>query len=124
MKRIVIIIALAMLIKPIVPVVDYVVNYDYISKVLCVNKAKPQMHCNGKCHLMKELAKAAESEKPISSDKKDSSKQETELLFFLESPKLVFQPHFFLIKSSPNYNYSNLYTHLECYSIFHPPIFS
>ena len=113
-----------MLIKPIVPVVDYVVNYDYISKVLCVNKAKPQMHCNGKCHLMKELAKAAESEKPISSDKKDSSKQETELLFFLESPKLVFQPHFFLIKSSSNYNYSNLYSHLECYSIFHPPIFS
>ncbi len=49
-----------MLVKPVLPVVEYMVNYDYISKVLCENKAKPKLKCNGKCHLMKELAKASE----------------------------------------------------------------
>ena len=48
-----------MLAKPFWPVVDYVVNYDYIVNTLCENKDKPEMHCNGKCHLSKELAKEA-----------------------------------------------------------------
>ena len=69
-KRILFLLALFMLIKPALPVLDYVVNYEYISKVLCVNKAKPKLQCNGKCHLMKELAKTAENEVPISSNKK------------------------------------------------------
>jgi hypothetical protein len=69
-KKITFLLALFMLLKPVFPVIDYIVNYEYISKVLCVNKDKPKMHCNGKCHLMKELAKASENEKPISSDKK------------------------------------------------------
>ena len=113
-----------MFLKPVLPVVDYIVNYDYISKVLCVNKTKPKMHCNGKCHLMKELAKAAESEKPISSDKKDNAKQEIEVLFFQEPESIVFYSQLFLIKSTPNFNYSNLYSHLDNSKVFHPPIFS
>lgn len=60
MKKLLIIVALVMLAKPILPVADYIINYDYISKVLCENKAKPELKCNGKCQLMKELAKASE----------------------------------------------------------------
>jgi uncharacterized iron-regulated protein len=37
--------------------VNYEVNKDYISKVLCENKEKKAMHCEGKCHLKKELDK-------------------------------------------------------------------
>ncbi len=48
-----------MLTKPLWPVVDYIVNYDYIVNTLCENKDKPEMQCNGKCHLSKELAKEA-----------------------------------------------------------------
>lgn len=45
---------------------DYLLNYDYISKVLCINKDKPEMHCNGKCHLAKELKKQdTEESKPF-----------------------------------------------------------
>jgi hypothetical protein len=51
-----------MLTKPMWPVVDYIVNYDYIANVLCENKDKPEMQCNGKCHLSKELAKEAGAE--------------------------------------------------------------
>jgi len=50
--------------------VDYAVNYDYISKVLCVNKSRPEVRCNGKCQLVKELAKASETEKPASQNDK------------------------------------------------------
>jgi hypothetical protein len=70
MNKFIIIIVFTILFRPIFPVVDYVVNYEYISKVLCENKDKPKLKCNGKCHLMKELAKQAESEKPIQNDKK------------------------------------------------------
>jgi hypothetical protein len=41
---------------------------------LYFEKTKPTLQCNGKCHLMKELAKAsANDDKPFSSDKKQSS---------------------------------------------------
>ena len=44
------------------PFLTYQVNYEYISKVLCVNKDKPKLECNGKCHLKKELKKQTESD--------------------------------------------------------------
>ena len=97
-----------MLLKPVLPVIDYVVNYEYISKVLCVNKAKPKLKCNGKCHLMKELAKASENEKPISSDKKIAS-QELEVLFFEEIKSFKIAPIYFDERQKTNSNYSNLY---------------
>ncbi|WP_452602922.1 hypothetical protein [Pontimicrobium sp. MEBiC06410] len=30
-------------------------NIDYIIETYCVNKEKPQLQCNGKCHLAKQL---------------------------------------------------------------------
>ena len=30
-------------------------NRDYAARVLCENKARPQLHCNGKCQLGKQL---------------------------------------------------------------------
>lgn len=43
------------MLRPIAPFVEYAINYDYISKVLCINKDKPELNCNGKCQLMMEL---------------------------------------------------------------------
>lgn len=40
---------------------EYAVNKEYIAATLCENKAKPQMHCNGQCHLKKELAKTSDT---------------------------------------------------------------
>ena len=112
-----------MLVKPIFPVFDYVINYGYISKELCINKAKPELKCNGKCHLMKELAKASEDEKPISSDKKDNSKHEIEVLFYQEILPLQLTQIYFHTNSSAANNYSNHYFHLNSCSVFHPPTF-
>jgi len=120
-KKLIIIVILAIFLKPILPVIDYVINYDYISKVLCENKAKPQLKCNGKCHLMKELAKASENEKPINSDKKDNSKHEIELLYCNELSEINFRQIYFLNKTSVGDNYANLYFHTVSCSVFHPP---
>lgn len=112
-----------MLVKPIFPVFDYIVNYEYISKELCINKDKPVLKCNGKCHLMKELAKASENEKPISSDKKDNSKQEIEVLFCQEVGALQLPQIYFHTNSTVANSYSNHYYHLNSSSVFHPPTF-
>lgn len=122
MKKIVFLLALFMFLKPVFPVIDYVVNYEYIAKVLCVNKEKPKMQCNGKCQLMKELAKASENEKPISSNKK-SSTQEIEILFFEEFKPLIITSICFNKNQISNSNYSDFYYYLISNSVFRPPIF-
>jgi hypothetical protein len=111
-----------MLLKPVFPVIDYVVNYDYISKVLCVNKAKPKMECNGKCHLMKELAISSENETPISSNKKIAS-QELEILFFEEIKSFKIPSVYFEKKQIVNSYYSDFYSYSNSASVFRPPIF-
>ena len=121
-KKILFLLALFMLLKPALPVIDYVVNYEYITKVLCVNKAKPKLQCNGKCHLMKELAKASESEKPISSNKKIAT-QELELLFFEEIKTFKITSLYFEEKQKTISTYSNSYSYLNSVSVFRPPIF-
>lgn len=124
MKRIVVILIVVMFLKPIFPVLDYVLNYDYIAKELCENKTKPELKCNGKCHLVNELAKAAEDEKPINSDKKNNSKQEIEVLFFQEIKSFVVEQIYFHNKTSIGDNYANFYFHKASCSVFHPPIIS
>lgn len=121
MKKIIFIFALFMLLKPILPVLEYVVNYEYVSKVLCENKDKPKMHCNGKCHLMKELAKNAEEDKPISTNKKGAS-QEHEILFYQELNTFKIEPVFASTSKGYERIYSNLYNRLDKKSVFRPPI--
>ena len=44
-------------------VVDYQLNKARITELYCVNKARPQLHCNGKCHLAQQLRKADGADK-------------------------------------------------------------
>ena len=43
------------LIQPALPVIDYLVNYNYIVAELCENRDKPILACNGKCYLEKQV---------------------------------------------------------------------
>jgi len=50
----------------------YELNKAYIAKTYCVNKQKPQMHCNGRCHMQKQLKKQDEQpDKPSIPNLKD-----------------------------------------------------
>jgi hypothetical protein len=56
-KYALILLAFWMTLRPSWPLVEYLMNYDYIVNVLCENKDVPEMKCNGKCYLSKMLAK-------------------------------------------------------------------
>jgi|APTNR8051073442_1049403.scaffolds.fasta_scaffold00575_24 hypothetical protein len=45
-----------------VVLVEYYANKDFIKRVLCINTARPELHCDGKCYLMTKL-REAEAEK-------------------------------------------------------------
>ena len=122
MKQLLVILTLLMFLKPILPVLEYVVNYDYIVNELCENKLKPELKCNGKCHLTKEFAKASESNSNDSSDKKITFEQ-NEIVFFQEIKPIEIRQIYFLNKTSIGNNYSNLYFHLNDCAFFHPPTF-
>jgi hypothetical protein len=118
-KRIAVFVALFLFLRPLMPLGEYVVNYNYIAKELCVNKDKPAMHCNGKCHLMKELAKKAAEENPL--PEKKSANAQYEILAILENP------YIFSVITPVNYNvspasiYNNLYSHNYNPVFFRPP---
>ncbi len=38
------------------------INKEYISTSLCVNRNRPELHCNGRCYLMRKLKQAEEKE--------------------------------------------------------------
>lgn len=40
--------------------VSFKLNQNFIARELCVNRNKPEMHCNGKCFLAKKIAEAKE----------------------------------------------------------------
>jgi len=44
-------------------VMQFKVNQSFIASELCENRNKPQLHCNGRCHLKKELDRDAQQEK-------------------------------------------------------------
>lgn len=47
---------LAIMLKPLAPVIHYTANYGVYSNELCENKDVPELHCNGTCQLSKMLA--------------------------------------------------------------------
>lgn len=119
MKKTILIVTFFILFKPLFPIVEYYVNYDYISKVLCVNRDNSIIGCDGKCYLYSELARMAKGEEPIS-DKKVVVKQ-IEILFFQELKTIEFPKTPVAQNPILNTNYCNLYTYLNSCSVFHPP---
>lgn len=123
MKKIVLLISIFILARPAIPFLEYIVNYDYIVKELCENKENPALKCNGKCHLMKELAKTAEDNKNTSSDKKQNVKQEIEVLFYQDFKSLSCSNSYVFTNNKINSVYQNLYVLTAIQSTFHPPTF-
>ncbi|MFH1319424.1 MAG: hypothetical protein ABII90_02065 [Bacteroidota bacterium] len=78
--------------KPIYPFIEYAVNKDYIAKVLCINKDKPQMSCEGKCHLQKQLKKATtEKNNPEQNTPPKTKTQEVIFILKTEKPRCNYK---------------------------------
>lgn len=108
------------MIRPVMPIISYAVNYEYISTELCENKDDVEMECNGKCHLKKELAKEIQENNPASESKKVNF-AETSMLFCSDILPFTFEKMFFDEEVQNVTSYSNLYQKEDAYTIFHPP---
>ena len=121
MKYLFPILAFFIVLRPFSPYAEYVLNYEYISEVLCINKDKPKLECNGKCYLMQSLAEA-------SNDTGDpteipSKKLDFQLLYFTEnhaSEKVLdFE---YKSRLHINANPNEAYQFLIAGQLFRPPI--
>mgnify|MGYP001627757595 CR=1 FL=1 len=116
--------AIILLTKPLWPVVDYIVNYDYIVNVLCENKEQPEMECNGKCYLSKELAKESTTgdENPFNNNLSNSKiphflilEEISEYVFSSESEIAILEETSYKTSLNPS---------LFVLEILHPPQFA
>lgn len=98
-------------------VVNYEVNKTSIAKKYCENKAKPKMHCDGKCHLKKQLKKEEKREKsPFS----ENQKEQYEVQFFVEDSALNNNLDFPNVGNNP-VDYSCSISTVDPNKIFQPP---
>lgn len=109
-----------MAIRPLMPLVDYAVNYNFISNNLCENKSKPQLLCNGKCYLKKELSKTAGGESKNNSRIKVSALADTFIIY----ETFVFLSNDFnhIENLKINSEFSTAYNFSIFSKIFHPPL--
>ncbi|WP_152266695.1 hypothetical protein [Agriterribacter humi] len=95
---------------------DYFFNKSYIARVLCINKEKPQAHCNGKCYLTKQLNQQEKQDQQAPVPKWEKFDMQ---LFFL--PKsLDFSNDPFLV-TAEYHTENDMLTSSFHRSIFHPP---
>ena len=102
----------------------YEVNQDFVAATLCENQEKPELECNGKCYLMKQLQKTEIS--PIS----DSEEQKRVINPFMLKMDLFSTSRFFweqeaISIENPAHDYSfqnGSISEGSLSSIFHPPI--
>lgn len=104
------------MLRPIAPFIEYAIHQDYIAEFLCINKEKPEMQCNGKCHLYKEVEKQQqEAPTPLRISIEEYPIGFVKILT-IEQKKIIsleLTKYFFYSK---NYNY--IFSEL----VFHPPI--
>lgn len=106
--------------RPLMPLMDYAVNYDFITKNLCENKSKPQLLCNGKCYLKKEIAKTSTDQSKNDSRINISGLADT----FIINETFVFSSKDFNQIENPKINseFSATYNFSLLSKIFHPPL--
>ena len=109
-----------MVFEPLIPLVDYAVNYKYINQVLCVNKSKPMLHCNGKCYFAKELSQSNETQSPLNKGKNTIQKI-IDIYIPAAIAKIVisenhsFQQNYFIFEMAYSFQFLK--------NIFRPPVF-
>lgn len=97
---------------------NFWLNQEFIAENLCENREEPQLECNGKCHLKKELDKDDER-------KQKDTKQQVEVLLFL-SPEIshnLEQTASYFIEKQRHYAFVLVQEPKGYHShVFHPPI--
>lgn len=104
----------------------YVLNKNYIAQNLCENKEKPQLKCDGKCHL-KSILQVAQEEPatPEQPSLPNLEEIKTPVLFFQEIKeldKIASVYYFNTIEEKSHFGYLFSYHYQPIAAIFHPPL--
>ncbi len=103
------------MVRPVMPVFEYIINHDYIAEFLCVNKDKPMLNCDGKCY----LAKMIQEERQEKSQNLPSIDLREYPIGFVEILNCNFSNS--VSRKQPVFVYQNLVSKQFLPSIFHPP---
>ena len=97
-------------------VANYQLNKEYIAKYLCENRDKPQMHCNGKCQMMKKLKQQEKKDQDTPQNKIANNFEYTSN----QGHSIVIDPGYTIaLLKYPNYEAGIRTSFLP--SFFHPP---
>lgn len=102
---------------------DYQLRKDFIVKNYCVNKNRPEMHCDGKCYLAKQLKKAQEKEEKEATNDFLTKFFGVEGFTKTENFRNFFGQQAYFAQSIKNYFYLDKAISTDNASIFHPPKF-
>ncbi len=95
---------------------DYSLNKKFITDNFCVNKNKPQLHCNGKCYLSKNLKQAQEK------DENGYGYSYSFSCFVFLKPEITASHFvFYLNKEKITPHSQSLHTSIYSNDVFHPP---
>jgi len=98
-------------------IAQYYANQEYIAKNICENRDKPKMHCNGKCHLKKQLAKEEKEQSPSPR----SQKSEEVVTLFSSHNLYTIIEHVNIATRKSYFTYNDMRTAFFLSSVFHPP---
>lgn len=113
---------LVAMLKPLVPLMIYYANYDYIVTELCENRDKPYMECNGNCYLeaLKKRVEPIQNTNPVTTVPLNMNDYPISTLDFY-SYKSLFSEDITKL-STPIFSKHFVITEYS-FSIFHPPKF-
>lgn len=98
-------------------VADYSINKEFIAKYLCVNRDKPKSHCNGKCHLRKQLEKQDRADSKTKSALTGKLYEEYCLIMNDDNWTDILTD----LKTDPLQFYKGSYSEKKVSAVFHPP---
>ena len=103
------------LLMPIV-YIDFKLNQEYIATVLCINRDKPEMQCNGHCVLMQKMNEAQDQ----TSQEENQAPEKLVLETFCEA---IFEFHTLtrLFDKEADSSYYQILPTSFLSAVFHPP---
>lgn len=122
-----ILVLLSKLIYGVVFQVHFYWNQKEITRLECENKDRPEMKCNGKCYLVKQLEKAENELQQKKSEQQKTLKGfkllESESFISLDNFTLPTVSFFDITVENQLIFYQSLASQTHLNAIFHPPIF-
>ena len=101
-------------------VLDYQLRKEYIIEFLCINRDKPELQCEGKCHLKKELKKSEQSDKQAN---EKARKQELPVTLYCQA-LFRLPAHDEIHITAPATPFRLGHPLKIAFSVFHPPRFA